>query len=156
MAPQGKTQAEASQVDWKKTQAEPAPAAPNDAEPKASCVPSPAKMDDEPKTDLKPVKPKASTVSSPTKMDDEPTKDVKAIPLSFLTLATAKFGTWEVCVVRPKIETYTYSWNGQERQGQYFRCTLVSTDDDTKYCLAEVRKVKGSPANIFEKATVIA
>ena len=111
MAPQKKTQAKATQ-----NQSVPASAAPNVAEAKAS------------------------SVSSPAKMDDEPKNDVKATPLICLNEATAKFGTWEVCVVKPKMQNYTYTWNGQERKGTNFRCTLVSTDDDTKYCLAEPGK----------------
>ena len=124
MAPQKKAQAKAAQKA-----SVPASAAPNDAEAEAS------------------------SVSSPAKMDDEPKNDFKATPLICLNEATANFGTWEVCVVAPKMQNYTYTWDGQERKGTNFRCTLVSTDDDTQYCLAEVRKVKGSPANIFEKAT---
>ena len=70
--------------------------------------------------------------------------------LRCLNDATRKFAVWDVCVADAKVQEYTYMWEGQMRKGKTFRCTLVSIVDESQYCLAEIRKVKGSPANIFE------
>ena len=76
----------------------------------------------------------------------------EATPLSFLNDATRRFASWEVSVARPRIEGYTYNWEGRQRTGKLFHCTLVSVPDDTQYCSAEVRKTKGDTPDVLEKA----
>ena len=76
----------------------------------------------------------------------------EATPLMILNDATRKFASWEVSVDRPRIEEYEYKWEGQNRKGKTFKCTLVWGPDDTQYCSAEIRKTKGSPPDLFEKA----
>jgi len=76
----------------------------------------------------------------------------EATPLSFLNDATRKFASWEVSVARPRIAEYTYYWEGRQRTGKIFHCTLVSVPDDTQYCSAEVRKTKGIALDVLEKA----
>ena len=75
-----------------------------------------------------------SSVPPPAPPNDDPNDEAKATPLICLNEATGKFGTWEVCVVNPRMQNYTYIWQGQERKGTNFRCTLVSIEDDTQYC----------------------
>ena len=50
------------------------------------------------------------------------------------------------------MEEYSYTWEGHQRKGKFFKCTLVWIPDNTQYCYAEIRKTRGSPADIFEKA----
>ena len=76
----------------------------------------------------------------------------EATSLMFLNEVTRKFDSWEVSVYMAHMEEYSYTWEGQQRKGKFFKCTLVWMPDNTQYCYAEIRKTKGSPADIFEKA----
>ena len=94
----------------------------------------------------------SSAVASRAANNGAPKADQKATPLMFLNDATRKFASWEVSVADPKMDEYTYIWEGQNRKTNIFKCTLVSVLDETQYCIGEIRKVRGSPADIFEKA----
>ena len=73
-------------------------------------------------------------------------------PLAFLNNTTRRFATWDVCISHPRMEKYKYKWENKDRTGEIFRCVLVSIHDPSEYCAAEVRKVKGSPADVLQKA----
>ena len=84
--------------------------------------------------------------------DAASTGEKETTPLMFLNNATKNFASWEVSVAWARIEDYEYKWEGQDRKGKVFMCTLVSVHDNQQYCVAEIRKTKGSPGDIFEKA----
>ena len=44
------------------------------------------------------------------------------------------------------------SGNGKDRTAEVFRCILVSLHDAEEYSIAEVRKAKGSPSDVLQKA----
>ena len=75
-----------------------------------------------------------------------------SIPLSFLNTTTAKLATFEVCMTNGHYEEYSYKWDGQDRKTKVFRNILVSVDDNSQYCIGEVRKEKGRPADVVESA----
>ena len=70
----------------------------------------------------------------------------------FLNDSTRKFASWDVSVSQPRIEEYTYTLENKPRTAKNFRCVLVFVHDHTQYCLAEVRKAKGDPADIIQRA----
>ena len=71
---------------------------------------------------------------------ERPGKD-EHLPLSQLNKASAKTGaTWIVAVVRPKEDTYEYSFKGQSKHGSNFIVILVSPDDPSVYCQAQFKK----------------
>jgi len=80
------------------------------------------------------------------------TNEVEVTPLHFLNETTRKFASWDVSVAQPRLEDYTYMWDGKQRAGKYFRCLLVFVNDNAQYCCAEIRKTRTSPADVFEKA----
>ncbi len=47
---------------------------------------------------------------------------------------------------------FEYKWENKDRNVEIFGCVLVSIHDPSEYCAAEVRKVKGSPADVLQKA----
>ena len=75
----------------------------------------------------------------------------EATPLMFLTASTRKFASWDVSMSQPRIEEYTYTWKNKSRTAKNFRCALVFVHDHAQYCLAEVRKAKGDPADVIEE-----
>ena len=93
-----------------------------------------------------------SAVASRVASDVASADGKEATSLMFLNEVTRKFDSWEVSVYMAHMEEYSYTWEGQQRKGKFFKCTLVWMPDNTQYCYAEIRKTKGSPADIFEKA----
>ena len=65
-----------------------------------------------------------------------------ATPMIQLSPQNAKRGTWEVAIAMPRMETYSYDWQGASRTTEVFRCFLVSTSEPAVYCLGEVKKTK--------------
>ena len=65
-----------------------------------------------------------------------------ATPMIQLSPQNAKRGMWEIEIAVPRLETYSYDWQGVSRTTEVFRCDLVSTSAPTFYCLGEVKKTK--------------
>ena len=103
----------------------------------------PVKETEEPKDNA--LEPRAASAVSAT-------DGTETTPLMFLNNATKNFASSEVSVARARIEDYEYKWEGQDGKVKVFMCTLVSVHDNQQYCVAEIRKTKGSPGDIFEKA----
>ena len=62
-------------------------------------------------------------------------------PLAELNDASNKSGgTWLVDVYCPFNDTYEYAWQGKDRKGENFVCTLTCAQDKTKYCHAHLKK----------------
>ena len=66
---------------------------------------------------------------------------------------TAPLGAFAVSVYRAKIDTYQYTRNNVVKQGQTFRCILVSTSSPQQYIRAELGK-KGDDVKPLEKAYI--
>ena len=56
-----------------------------------------------------------------------------------LSKQSAKIGQFKVIVSKPWIDTYTYLWEGKQREKMAWRCMLVSVLDPALYCLAEFK-----------------
>ena len=88
----------------------------------------------------------AASAALPRAVETGPT------PLRHLNSTTAKLATWDVAIANAHVEEYTYTWDNKARTGKVFRCMLVFVHDTSQYCMGEVRKEKGSPANTCEVA----
>ena len=72
--------------------------------------------------------------------------------LSMLNSASVKIGgVWDVAVCRPFEDKYKYVWQGKDREGCNFLCTLVSSDDPSQYCQAQFKKTAAN-ANKYQEA----
>ena len=64
------------------------------------------------------------------------------LPLTQLTTRSARMAKLKLTVCATFEDVYTYSWDGQERNGTTFKCLLVDTMDPRSYCHAECKKTK--------------
>ena len=78
------------------------------------------------------------------------TTDTNTFPLILLSDATKQHSTWTVTVDEAGIEEYTY--DAGTKTAKLFKCLLISVSDNTHYAKAEIRKTKGCPPDIFDKA----
>ena len=68
-------------------------------------------------------------------------------PLAELNDASNKSGgTWLVDIYCPFNDTYEYQWQGKNRKGEIFMCTLTCAQDQTKYCHAHLKKTTTNTA----------
>ena len=77
--------------------------------------------------------------------------------LHLLSQSTGKRGSWDIAIADARIETYTYTWEGQTRTASAFRCSLVSVSDSSVYCMGELKKeaqAKTTPAQALAKYKV--
>ena len=56
-----------------------------------------------------------------------------------LTKQSSKICSFKVIVFDPWTDTYTYSWDGKQKETKAWRCTLVSAADPTLYCVGEFK-----------------
>ena len=64
------------------------------------------------------------------------------LPLTQLTTRSARMAKLKLTVCATWEDFYTYTWDGQERNGTTFKCHLVDTIDPRSYCHAEFKKTK--------------
>ena len=62
------------------------------------------------------------------------------LPLRELTERSARIAQLKLCIYHPWQDSYTYTWAGEARQGEIFKCLLVDPTDPRCYCHAEYRK----------------
>ena len=60
---------------------------------------------------------------------------------------SAKIGSFKVIVCDPKPDSYSYYYNGKNRETTVWRCVLVSCDDHTVYCNGEYKLQAGKKAD---------
>ena len=63
---------------------------------------------------------------------------------------SAKICSFKVIVCDPMPDSYTYDYNGKNRETKLWRCILVSCDDHSVYCLGEYKLKAGKQAD-FER-----
>ena len=61
-----------------------------------------------------------------------------------------KVGSFKVIVCNPWTDTYTYEWQGKQRETTAWRCNLVDAADPTLYCMGEF-KLTAKNKQAFEK-----
>lgn len=61
--------------------------------------------------------------------------------LGALNKASANIGVFDIRILRPQLETYSFVKNNQTMQGQHFKCLLVGLDEAC-YCLGTLRGTK--------------
>ena len=88
-----------------------------------------------------------------TPCDGNTLRDGSTHHMKELNGRTAPLGTFGVSVYRSKIDTYKYKRNNVEKEGQTFRCILVSTSNQQQYIRAELAK-KGDDAKPLEKTYI--
>ena len=93
----------------------------------------------------------ARTQESPAMAPRAAATSLPNTPLNHLSVRTGNLSKWDVSISLPRIEDFEYTWQGEKRKSQVFRCILTSLLDPTIYCLAEVRKEKGQ-SDTLEKA----
>ena len=59
-----------------------------------------------------------------------------------LSKQSSKIGEFKATVFDPWIDTYSYTWESQQRTSTAWRCILVSFDDPKLYCLGEFKKTQ--------------
>ena len=59
-----------------------------------------------------------------------------------LTKQSRKTGTFKVIVWNPWVDTYTYEWEGKQREATAWRCVLASAEDPALYCVGEYKLSK--------------
>ncbi len=59
-------------------------------------------------------------------------------------------GTWDVYILQPFEDKYSYTWQGKEREGANICCTLVCAQDTRQYCHAKLKKTNAN-ATKYEK-----
>ena len=68
-----------------------------------------------------------------------------------LNSASVKIGgMWDVYVCRPFEDKYKYVWQGKDREGCNFLCTLVSSEDPSQYCQAQFKKTTANATKYQE------
>ena len=73
----------------------------------------------------------------------------QSIPLAMLNASSAALGTWHVQIFCPRLHSWTYTKQGQQKEAKAFRCHLVTPEDPSVYCLAEVARFDPlSPAKL--------
>ena len=63
----------------------------------------------------------------------------QSCPLGELTPTTCGIGTWTLRVVQTRVIEYTYTWQGQQRQGKKAEYILLS-EDSNSYCMGIVKR----------------
>lgn len=91
----------------------------------------------------------AATLRADTTSAATPRADT---PLAFLNPTTAKFAAFDVCTTNGHHEEYEYTWDNAVRKTKVWRTILVSTQDNSQYCLGEVKKEKDRPPNVVDSA----
>ena len=56
-----------------------------------------------------------------------------------LNKRSAQFGSWDVVIQQCLVDSYKYTYDGKERSGKNFSCTLVSPHDPSDYCEGHMR-----------------
>ena len=86
-----------------------------------------------------------------TPCDGNTLRDGSTHHIKELNGRTAPLGLFAVSVYRARMDTYEYTRSNVVKQGQTFRCILVSTSNQQQYIRAELAK-KGDDAKPLEKA----
>ena len=73
----------------------------------------------------------------------------QSIPLAMLNANSASLGKWHVQICNAHLHSWIYTKQGQQKEGKAFRCHLVTPEDPSVYCLAEVARFHPlSPAKL--------
>ena len=62
------------------------------------------------------------------------------LPLRELTERSARIAQLKLCIYHPWQDSYTYTWAGEAKQAEIFKCLLVDPADPQCYCHAVYRK----------------